>query len=214
MFQEEEYQKIIHEIKNSVCVIGSSLQLIQKQHPEITSFRYWTDVMSDISQLNHIFSEIAAARLCDNLHMELVHTADFLNDIKQRTNSLFSKDIICSLTLAESLPDINIDSFCMTHALLNLIKNAVESISSTGTVWINAFQKKDRLMITVTDNGCGISQEDLSRLFTPQHSSKENGSGLGLAITKQIVTSHQGIITCDSTLGKGTSFTISLPTVS
>lgn len=211
MFQEEEYQKIIHEIKNSVCVIGSSLQLIQKQHPEIASFHHWNDVMFDISHLNCLFSEISTARLCENLHTEQVHTADFLNDVIQRTSSLFSQNIVCSLTLANDLPDINIDSFCMNHALLNLIKNAVESIQSCGTVQISASQKNSNLIISVADNGCGIAQENISRLFTPLYSSKENGSGLGLSITKQIITAHQGIITCDSTPKKGTTFTITLP---
>lgn len=211
MFQEEEYQKIIHEIKNSVCVIGSSLQLMQKQHPEITSFHHWNDVMFDISHLNCLFSEMSTARLCDNLHPEQVHTADFLNNVIQHTSSLFSQDIVCSLTLADALPDINIDSFCMNHALLNLIKNAVESIQSSGTVQINASQENHKLIISVTDNGCGISQENISHLFTPLYSSKKNGSGLGLVITKQIITAHKGSIDCNSTLGEGTTFTITLP---
>lgn len=211
MFQEEEYQKIIHEIKNSVCVIGSSLQLIQKQHPEVISFRYWNDTLSDISHLNGLFSEIATARLCENLHLEPVHTLDFLNDVKQRTSSLVHKDICFSLSLADSLPDINIDSFCMSHALLNLIKNAIEAIDSSGIIKIGASTENNHLILTIADNGCGISSENLSHLFTPLYSSKENGSGLGLSITKQIITAHQGTISCNSVLGEGTTFTITLP---
>lgn len=211
MFKEEEYQKIIHEIKNSVCIIGSSLQLIQKQHPEIASFNYWDDVMEDISNLNGFFSEIAVARLCDNLHPEPVHTADFLNNVKKRTSSLFQGNISCTLCFAESLPDIQIDTFCMSHAVLNLVKNAVESIGSSGNVQISASAENDTLVLSITDNGCGIPPEILNKLFMPVTSSKENGSGLGLAITKQIVAAHQGTIDCISTPEKGTTFTITLP---
>lgn len=211
MFQEEEYQKIIHEIKNSVCIIGSSLQLIQKQHPDVASFHYWNDVMSDLSNLNHLFSEVATARLCENLNLKPIHTADFLNDIKQRCSSLFHKDISLSLSMADSLSDINIDSVCLSHAILNLLKNAEEAIDSVGFVQIKALQENHHLILSITDNGCGISSDNLSHLFTPLYSSKENGSGLGLAITKQIITSHQGTISCHSVPGEGTTFTIMLP---
>jgi signal transduction histidine kinase len=72
---------------------------------------------------------------------------------------------------------------------------------------------KDSQVLTIRDNGCGIPEENISRLFEPYFTSKRNGMGLGLAATLNILQSHKANIDVVSTVGKGTTFTITFPAV-
>jgi len=113
------------------------------------------------------------------------------------------------------LPTMMIDATQIRQMLVNLVDNAIDAISNTGEVRIGAraSAKGDMVEIKVTDNGCGISRENLSKLFTPFFTTKEagKGTGLGLAIAYGIVKMHYGDISAQSEVGKGTTFTIVLP---
>jgi signal transduction histidine kinase len=80
-----------------------------------------------------------------------------------------------------------------------------------GTVTLRTQTAGDRIVIDVEDDGVGIAADVLPRLFDPFFSTKEGGSGLGLALTQQIIKDHGGDLAVQSTLGKGTTFTVSVP---
>ncbi|HEY3401804.1 MAG TPA: ATP-binding protein [Ohtaekwangia sp.] len=97
-------------------------------------------------------------------------------------------------------------------AFLNILINATEAIHDQGGRIKVSLQEKDKhCLVMITDNGCGIPQDILSKLFEPYFTSKRNGMGLGLASTLNIVQAHQGTIEVKSTVNKGTTFTIILP---
>ncbi len=99
-------------------------------------------------------------------------------------------------------------------AFLNIVINAVEAMEvGKGTLTINIDCSKDLHVVTIQDNGCGIPEENLSRLFEPYFTSKRNGMGLGLASTLNILQSHKAHIEVSSVLKSGTTFTISFPAV-
>jgi signal transduction histidine kinase len=99
-------------------------------------------------------------------------------------------------------------------AFLNIIINAVEAVPSiTGELTIGIDRMKDFHVVTIKDNGCGIPEENISRLFEPYFTSKRNGMGLGLAATLNILQSHKANVDVTSTVGQGTTFTISFPAV-
>ncbi|HJW16931.1 MAG TPA: ATP-binding protein, partial [Flavisolibacter sp.] len=99
-------------------------------------------------------------------------------------------------------------------AFLNIIINAVEAVPSiTGELIIGIDRVKDVHVVTIKDNGCGIPEENISRLFEPYFTSKRNGMGLGLAATLNILQSHKANVDVTSTVGQGTTFTISFPAV-
>ena len=107
---------------------------------------------------------------------------------------------------------LEIDPLLFKQAVANLIDNAINSYADgNGTVWLSAFSAEDGYRITVRDAGCGISEEDQARIFTPFFSSKPSGTGLGLPLAGKIVDLHGGRIVMESHQGEGTSFTIVLP---
>ncbi|MBL8855451.1 MAG: HAMP domain-containing histidine kinase [Planctomycetaceae bacterium] len=104
----------------------------------------------------------------------------------------------------------------LKQVTLNLITNALESIEQFGNVWVDLEQKNGHVIIRVRDDGCGMTDEVQTHLFEPFFTRRADGSGtgLGLAITYRIIEEHQGTIQAVSAgPGKGSTFTISLPTV-
>ena len=99
-------------------------------------------------------------------------------------------------------------------AFLNIIINAVEAVPTvTGEISISIDSTNQHHIVTIRDNGCGIPEENISRLFEPYFTSKRNGMGLGLAATLNILQSHKATIDVTSVLKQGTTFTITFPVV-
>lgn len=101
----------------------------------------------------------------------------------------------------------------LSQVFINLLMNASQAVEKNGHVTISTEARDDAVVIKVTDNGCGISQENLPKLFQPFFTTKEvgTGTGLGLAISHGIIENHNGSISVQSTEGEGTAFTILLP---
>lgn len=106
---------------------------------------------------------------------------------------------------------------CYIHQLnqvfMNLLSNAVQAIESNGEITIKTWQDRDTVCISIADSGQGIPEENINKLFEPFFTTKEvgKGTGLGLSISHDIIQQHHGEITVESKVGKGTTFTITLP---
>ncbi len=105
------------------------------------------------------------------------------------------------------------DEFQIERVLLNLWRNAVEAMPDGGTITVRLWREGEWIKLSVSDTGVGIPTEELTTIFKPFYTTKSSGSGLGLAICKKIVDEHGGQIEVTSEVGKGTTFTISLPAV-
>ena len=116
---------------------------------------------------------------------------------------------------ADDLPTMMIDSAQVRQMLVNLIENGIDAVGDGGEVRICARCRPggDSAVIEVSDNGCGIPEDNLSKLFTPFFTTKEmgKGTGLGLAIAYGVVKMHSGDITVESAEGKGSTFSVTLP---
>ncbi len=105
-----------------------------------------------------------------------------------------------------------VDEGQLRQALLNLLRNAREAFAGKpGRVKVGSHAGDRWVEVSVADDGPGIAQEDLARIFEPFFSTKQRGTGLGLAVTQQIVREHGGELSCESTPGAGTCFTVRLP---
>ncbi len=113
-----------------------------------------------------------------------------------------------------SLPSITTDANQLQQVLLNIINNGVDALEGKpGSIEIETYRIKNRIVIAVSDNGCGISPENLTKIFMPFHTTKQvgKGTGLGLSVSYGIIKSLGGKIEVESTLGEGSVFRIELP---
>jgi len=99
----------------------------------------------------------------------------------------------------------------IVRVFINLIKNAIDAMPNGGTLEIRSTTADDNVNVTFADTGTGISEAVMAKLFTPLFTTKAKGMGFGLAICKRVVEAHGGKITVESTVGKGTTFTVTLP---
>jgi signal transduction histidine kinase len=113
--------------------------------------------------------------------------------------------------LREDLPPLMADPDQIHQVFINLILNAAQAMANGGKLEI-ATRAEDGFIVTqFKDNGCGIPEESLGRLFEPLFTTKAKGIGLGLAVSKQLVEAHKGTIEVESQVGKGTTFEVRLP---
>lgn len=123
------------------------------------------------------------------------------------------------LTSVEQAPRlVHGDEGTLVEAFVNLINNAVKYSRVGSQVLVKVLEKENNVLISVTDTGVGVSEEDLPFIFNDFYVGKsgnvvESGSGLGLGITRRIVEAHGGSISVESEVGKGSSFVICLPTL-
>jgi signal transduction histidine kinase len=128
----------------------------------------------------------------------------FKNDLKQQ--KIDFKLILCKSDLV-----INADLEMIEQVLINLIKNAIEAVKETAQpkIKLTADQTGNKVVtISVSDNGPGIPEENLDKIFIPFYSTKKDGSGIGLSLSRQIMKLHRGRIDVETEPGAGTTFTL------
>jgi signal transduction histidine kinase len=114
--------------------------------------------------------------------------------------------------LEPDLPIIIADPIQMTRVMVNLCKNAVQAMPEGGNLQITTLTNESGwIIIEITDNGIGISPENMKHLFEPLFTTKAKGVGLGLAVVKTFVEAHDGSVFVESRLDEGTTFSVTLP---
>lgn len=211
MLNNEDYLNIFHEIKNSITLINGSLQLMEKKHPEVCSFNYWDEAMSEIGFLKNMVVQLSSVRLCNHLQFSQVNIYSFISQISGSIHAFSRTGADCHITMEENLPLVELDPQLIRQAIINIAKNAYEAMGDIGTVEINVFSQNNMIHFAVVDHGGGLDPALADRIFQPFVTSKTGGSGLGLVITRQIAESHGGKLSCDNRPGDGCTFTVSIP---
>jgi len=109
------------------------------------------------------------------------------------------------------LPEIYVDANRLREAIVNIIRNAIQSIDGNGTVTIRTYIRNEMFLLEVEDTGKGICEKDLPHIFDPFYTTKKEGTGLGLTISNKIIEEHGGNIEVESVEGKGSIFRITIP---
>lgn len=212
MLNTEDYMKIFHEIKNSVTLINSYLQLVEKKHPEIADFDYWEDSKSEVARLRTVVTELSQIRFGDSLHLEYMDLKAFLTECCDSFHRFDGAEhISCMLTLPDQPCMAVIDAKQLRHAVMNLLKNSCEAMGQEGNIHLELFQQNNCASIRISDCGGGIEPDVIDHIFDPFITTKADGSGLGLSITKQIILAHHGTISVESQKGEGSTFMLTIP---
>ena len=129
----------------------------------------------------------------------------------------YAKDHVLALDFPDDFPTLEADPDKIDQILTNLVNNAIKYSPNGGRVCVTGRVAADSIVLTVSDEGMGISREHLSKIFENFYrvDNRDNreigGTGIGLALVKALVEGHQGTVTPESEVGKGTTFTVSLP---
>jgi signal transduction histidine kinase len=139
-----------------------------------------------------------------------------LNDVARDTVSVLrpeleNRGLGLREKLARHLPKVPMDAAQMKQVLVNLVKNAMQSMTKGGVLGLQTGEGGDGVWVSITDTGGGIAPEQLNRVFEPFYTTKKKGTGLGLMIVQRIVREHSGRIEVESHVGQGTTFRVWLP---
>lgn len=214
---------VAHEIKNPLGSISIYIQLLQKsiskaratdeKIPDEKFLEKYLDIINqEIDRLNNIIVDflfavrpISAELLPENPVKILESYIDFFKP------ELNEKNIILKTDFIEKSPKILLDEKLFKQVMINLVQNAIVAMPEGGTLTISAKIKDDKYIISVTDNGIGMDDNTVSRVFEPYFTTKVTGTGLGLTMVYKVIKEFGGEIEVDSIVGEGTTFKITLP---
>ncbi|MBC9933697.1 hybrid sensor histidine kinase/response regulator [Chitinophaga qingshengii] len=209
---------IAHEVRNPLTNILLAVSQFKEEEEVVTSedSSLYTDIIErNCTRINQLITE-----LLDSTRMIELHTAE--HGINQLINTalrlaqdrLHLHEMRLNKQLADPDIKVNADDEKVVIAFLNIIINAIEAMApGKGILTITTRRNLDKAQVQISDNGIGIPEDKLPRLFDPFYTNKAKGTGLGLTSTQNILLNHKGTIHVDSEQGKGTTFTITLPAV-
>jgi signal transduction histidine kinase len=148
------------------------------------------------------------------LRRALVPYSDILTKVLPlMTDRLAGQQIHIEQEICDDLPPLWVDQELLRNCILNFINNAAQAMDEGGTIRLGAALREcdGHVCLTFADQGKGIQQEDIPKIFQPYFTTKDVGIGLGLAITERIIKEHGGEICVESSPGRGTIFTVILP---
>ncbi|WP_040209455.1 PAS domain-containing sensor histidine kinase [Neobacillus jeddahensis] len=202
---------VAHEIRNPLTSLKGFVQLLQMEDGK---HQYYYQIMLDeLDRINHIVSELLLLAKPQHFKFSIASIQKLLNDV---VSLLSSEAIYYNVRIDSFFHEENLYIECEPNQLkqvfINILKNAIEASEKGGTVTIELAKSVDeQVLITVKDNGYGISKERLEKIGEPFYSSKEKGTGLGLTVSFKIVQTHNGTIRFTSQKNQGTSVQITLP---
>ena len=211
---------VAHEIKNPLGSISIYLQLIEKliskKEKDPVSEKIIANISvinEEVERLNKIVVDFLFAVRPINLDLEYNDLNKIVNETLEFMKVEFDDaDIKVVKELSEDLPEIMLDSRFVKQALINLLKNAEAAMKGRkGVLEIKTGLKDSKILLEIKDNGTGIPDRIIGRIFEPYFTTKDFGSGIGLTLVYKIIKEHKGDITISSSEGKGTSFTLSFP---
>jgi two-component system, NtrC family, sensor kinase len=208
--------QIAHEVRNPLSSIGLNTELLEDElGDDATEAReLCRAIHAEVNRLTEVTETYLGLRggkpklAKESLNAIIDDLVDFVR------NDLATRHVELETELDPDDPTGNIDANQIRQCLINLVRNAADAVSAKGggQVVVRTRGGRNRVEIAVEDDGIGIASDLLPRLFDPFFSTKEGGNGLGLALTQQIIQDHGGEIHVASRVGRGTTFTLSVPT--
>ena len=203
---------VAHETKNPLNSIRLATSYLKKNFQGEILSEFLSIIEEEVMRLNEITSDFLGFSKPAPLRMRMTD----INTIVRSTVELVrqeatDRNIEVIILTDEHVPPVSCDFSRMKQAILNLLLNAIDASAAGDSIIITTEAAGARIKLSVQDTGRGIPPEEIENIFKPFYTTKTRGSGLGLAIVDRIVKEHKGEITVESNLGKGTTFTLTLP---
>jgi two-component system sensor histidine kinase PilS (NtrC family) len=206
---------IAHEIRNPLAAMRGAIQVMQadlKEQPEQAELM--EIILRESDRLNKIITDFltyARPRLGEFFAVDVRELLKETFTLMRHSPELHSGHVLEELVPNQPLP-VDADQAQLKQVFWNLSRNALQSMPDGGRLSVEMRRRKNgRVQISFTDQGCGMSPQQVERLFEPFSSSRTGGTGLGLSIVYQIIRDHSGTINVRSIAGQGTVINIELP---
>ncbi len=220
---------IAHEFNNALFTVSGSVELMQMGFSDKDNFdKYIEIIKNSVRRMAGLTEKLLAYAQGGKYHAKPICLCSYIEDTVPFIKSTISKLIRVETNLPKDMPEVMADITQMQLVISAIMTNSSEAIEGKGYIRISVDQVdidkkyiKDHLdakpgsylCLTIEDNGKGMDQEVLRRIFDPFFSTKFQGRGLGMAAVYGIIRNHSGWITVDSKSGKGTSVRIYLPAI-
>ncbi len=206
---------LAHEIRNPLAGIAGVIEIVSRDLPPNSAARsVIKDAKEEAIQINRILTDLletARPKPPQFQVKDIAGTAE--HAVMFARQQAITKRIMIEFNSGESVPPVDHDPNQVNQVLLNLLLNAIQAMDKPGTIHVSLRRDEDKALITVADEGKGISPGNLDNIFRPFFTTKGHGTGLGLSLARRIVEAHGGSIRVRSEVGKGTQFEVRLPIV-
>ena len=202
--------KIVHEIRSPLCSIELFSNMLSNDLKGSAHSEMADGISTGIKSLNNILTNMLLFAKPQKLSFKDIKIGEAVEEsVRMLAPLIASRGIELSSNTTDAV--ISGDSELLKQVYMNILLNAVQSMPEGGTLKINMGRNGDFATIAVTDEGEGISSENIEKIFDPFFSTKDKGTGLGLAIAHKIMQSHNGYIKAFKNENKGSTFCIYLP---
>lgn len=202
---------IAHEIRNPMGIIKTISQTLQEEEDRDSIVEGLAIIVKEIDRANKVIQTLLNFARPDSNRIEEVNINELIDEVLLIINKYaLNKRIQISFDYDKDLIIMG-DKEKLKQVFINVILNSIQSMGDGGTVSINTEVSDSGVNISFKDTGAGITKENLSKIFNLFFTTKEQGTGLGLAVSNRIIQDHNGYITIDSIVNKGTLVVIYLP---
>ena len=209
---------LAHEIRNPLSTIGMNLELLAEELENDDSqrarrmLRRIANLQGECRNLEEILNAFLQFARAGELHLSDGNlntiVSDYVDFLEPQANSM---EVELRPHLDSDLPIVMLDKSLMRQALVNLCRNAIEAMPEGGSIDLLTRTRGEDVVLEIIDTGKGMDEKTRGQMFQAFFSTRSGGSGLGLPTVRKIVEAHHGRISCESEVGKGTRFTITLP---
>lgn len=206
---------VAHEIRNPLAAIRGFVQYLQNNISNSEKSEYITIILKEVDSINHVIQQLLDFAAPSKNFYSSININHLIEEVLILINTSHrSNNIDIELSLDQQLPTLYLDKELMKQALLNLIINAIQAIPAQGIIQISTKLSSNQKyqLICIKDNGEGIPEALLNKIFNPFFTTKLSGTGLGLPIVQKIIASHKGKITIKNNVNStGVTVEIALP---
>ena len=202
--------KITHEIKNPIAVIKGYLDMLDVKDKKQVE-KYIPIIKSETDRILTILQDFLLINKM-NLDLDIMDINMLIEDVIFKLEGVLKeKNVKLNLHLIDDEVYINGDYNRLSQVFINIIKNSIEAINNKGKIDIKSKIVENKLEITITDDGVGISKDVINKIKEPFYTTKSRGSGLGVSLIYEIIEAHKGSVVYKSDYNVGTKVIIKLP---
>jgi len=213
--------QVAHEIRNPLGSIFLNLDLVERELNVFANSNGSSanecrvllhEMHSQVSRIRQVLQEYLRFARMPKSERAAVSLKGFLEEKLNFVQPLLDqKHVDLRRILDPNLSPVCVDAEQLWEAVLNLIRNALDAMPDGGNLTVTAQRHGAEALISISDNGRGMTEEEARHLFVPFFTTKSDGTGLGLAYTQRVINEHGGRIDCATARGKGSTFSIQLP---